>query len=91
MKKDVQLFLFWALQYAEGMRRDISVAAHGLSGSPWYIENMKEQDFPVNLGPLKDGAGFSILSGKPRQAGLRGLGILTSRRILAMPSCRAVW
>ncbi|OGR89085.1 MAG: hypothetical protein A3A86_02480 [Elusimicrobia bacterium RIFCSPLOWO2_01_FULL_60_11] len=73
MKKDVQLFLFWALQYAEGRRRDISVVAQGLSASPWYIENKKEEGFPVRLGPLKSGEDFSIFlmenPGKPVFAG----------------------
>lgn len=66
MKKDVQLFLFWALQYAEGMRKDISVVAQGLSGSPWYIEGKKEENFPVNLGPLKGRDDFAaFILGNP--------------------------
>ncbi len=69
LKKDVQLFVFWALQYAEGMRRDVSVVAQGLSGSPWYMQNKIEEGFPVKLGPLKSGDDFDRLMrenpGKP--------------------------
>ncbi|OGR84743.1 MAG: hypothetical protein A2901_01295 [Elusimicrobia bacterium RIFCSPLOWO2_01_FULL_54_10] len=69
MKKDVQLFIFWALQYAEGMRRDVSVVAHGLAGSPWYIQNKVQEGISVKLGPLRSSGEYAdfikLNSGSP--------------------------
>jgi hypothetical protein len=59
MQKDVQLFLFWALQYAEGVRPDVSVVARGLSGSPWYIQMKKDSGSDVRLGALRSDEDFS--------------------------------
>jgi tetratricopeptide (TPR) repeat protein len=59
MQKDVQLFLFWALQYAEGVRPDVSVVARGLSGSPWYIQMKKDSGSDVHLGALRSDEEFS--------------------------------
>lgn len=53
MQKDVQLFLFWALQYAEKIRPDVVVVARGLSSSPWYEAQRKASGVQAFIGPLK--------------------------------------
>lgn len=58
MQKDVQLFSFWALQYAEGTRPDVAVIARGLAGSPWYIQMRQEQGLSLKLGPLRSDSDF---------------------------------
>ncbi len=69
LKKDVQLFIFWALQSAENARPDVSVVAQGLSGSPWYMQMKEDAHFPVKLEPLKSGEDYvsfmTLNSGKP--------------------------
>ena len=59
MKKDVQLFIFWALQYAEGARPDVSVVARGLAGSPWYIRMREGRGAGLRLGPLRGEEDFA--------------------------------
>ncbi len=66
MQKDVQLFTFWALQYAENKRPDLLVVARGLSGSPWYIQMREENGVRGSLGPLKSEDDFvRFLTGNP--------------------------
>lgn len=66
MQKDVQLFLFWAMQYAEHRRPDVVVVARGLAGSPWYIRMQEDAGRPVLLGPLRTEEDFArFLSDNP--------------------------
>lgn len=58
MQKDVQLFSFWASQYAEQKRKDLTVISRGLAGSPWYIKMREEGGVGVKLGSLRSESDF---------------------------------
>ncbi len=64
MQKDVQLFLFWARQYTQDARPDVTVIARGLSGSDWYQAMRRQSGVTVYIGPLKTEGDWAELIGK---------------------------